>query len=118
MSRRTPRSVRLLSQRIEVAIEENLTVAADHDDAENVEAVHGHRAFGVFDPNQLIIWLDKASSSERRKVTLVHELLHAMLNVARIDKVETEEEFVGRAAPVLLSFLRENRAAVAYIQES
>lgn len=80
---------------------------------------HAHRAYGVFDPAQPLIWLDTASGPERQKVTLVHEFLHAAINTARLDfDAETEEMMVGRLAPFVLDFLRSNRGAVAYLQES
>ena len=41
-----------------------------------------------------------------------------MLNTSKLDEVEDEEELVGRLAPVLLDFIRANRGAIAYLQES
>jgi hypothetical protein len=87
-----------------------------HND-EGTEDENGHRAYGVFDPSQPDIWLDKASGPERTKSTLVHESLHCMLSLAHIE-VEHEEELVSRLSPILLDFLRANRGAIAYLQES
>lgn len=109
--RRAPKHVRILSQRIAVEFVEGLTHEGDDDE-------HAHRAYGVFDPGVPGIALDKASGPERTKVTLVHECLHAMLNTSKLDEVEDEEELVGRLAPVLLDFIRANRGAIAYLQES
>lgn len=109
--RQTPRFLRILGQRIRILSVVDLL----HDDE---DGEHVHRAYGVFDPGDPVIWLDKASGIERRKVTLIHEGLHAMLNTAKIDEVGSEEELVGRLAPVLLDFIRANKGAIAYLQES
>ena len=107
---RTPRQVRILSHLVGIAMVADLQHEGEDDE-------HAHRAYGVFDPGVPAIYLDKASGDERTKVTLVHEALHAMLNISKLDAVEDEEELVGRLAPVLLDFLRSNKRVVAYLQE-
>ena len=109
--RRQPKFLRILGQRIAVTTVVGLTHEDEEDD-------HAHRAYGVFDPAEPSIAMDKDMGSERRKVTLVHEGLHAMLNTAKLDSVEDEEELVGRLSPILLDFIRANRGAIAYLQES
>ena len=108
--RRTPRFVRVLGQRVGIRLIKDLT----HEDAGSEPTP----AYGVFDPAVPIIWLDRPSGSERRKVTLVHECLHAMLSVAHIYGVDNEEELVGRLSPILLDFIRANRSTIMYLQES
>lgn len=118
MARRLPKSIRVMGTRIGVGVIEQLTIPADHEHpVEEGESADPHRAYGVYEGDLPIIWLDKDSGPERTKVTLVHESLHAMLNIARIDSVNGEEELVSRLAPVLFAWLRENKAAVAYLQE-
>lgn len=83
------------------------------------DGTHAHRAYGVFDPAEPLIWLDSASGPERQKVTLVHEVLHAIMNTARLNYTDDEEEqVVERLAPLVLDFIRANRGAVAYLQEN
>jgi Zn-dependent peptidase ImmA (M78 family) len=102
--RRTPRSVRLLGQRIGILRIANL----QHEQ---------HEAYGVFSPQEPIIWLDWGNGPERMKVTLMHEILHAALDTSH-QTVPEEEDVVGILAPLLLDFLRNNKAVVAYLQES
>lgn len=109
--RRLPRQLRVLGQRVPVARITNLMHEGEQDE-------HEHRAYGVFDPEGPMVFLDEGMGSERTKVTLVHEWLHAMLNTSKLDTVETEEELVGRLAPVLLEGIRSNRGVITYLQES
>jgi Zn-dependent peptidase ImmA (M78 family) len=113
LSRRLPKFIRILGHRIGVGVIENLTHANEDPASED----HVHRAYGVYEQALPMIWLDKASGPERTKVTLVHETLHAMLDIARITESSNEEDLVGRLAPVVFSWLRENKAAIAYLQE-
>lgn len=114
--RRLPSVVRIGGFRLPVIKVENLTFEVEGHGDEDVER---HRAYGLFDPNQMDISLDPANGAERLKGTLVHEVLHVAINVARLQMPhEDEEEFVSRMAPLLLDFLRQNKAAVAYLQEN
>lgn len=104
--RRLPKVLRLLSARVPVEVEDNLT----HND--------GDACYGIFGNRELVIYLDRENSPERMKVTLLHEVLHALIGVANMAEATTEEEAVNRLAPLVLNFIRENKAAVAYLQES
>jgi hypothetical protein len=80
---------------------------------------HHDAAYGTFDPQKVLIWLDSDNGPEREKVTLVHEVLHAVISAARLEiEDEDEEKMVGRTAPILLDFIRSNRGAIAFLQES
>lgn len=108
--RRLPKFVRIAGLKVGVLRVEGLHHEGAHDT---------HRAYGVYDPSQPIIWLDAASGPERTKVTLVHEVTHGLINTARLElDAEDEEKLVGRLAPLILDFIRANRGAVAYLQES
>lgn len=108
--RRLPKFVRVGGLKVGIGKIDGLLHDNDHDT---------HRAYGVFDPGQYLIYLDGASSAERTKVTLVHEVLHMVINTARLElDPEDEEKLVGRTAPLLLDFIRANRGAIAYLQES
>lgn len=110
--RRLPKFLRIGGLKVGILVEHQLLHENPGDD-------HGHRAYGVFDPSIPLIWLDKDSGSERQKVTLVHEAMHVFLNTARLGMTpEQEEEFVGRVSPLVLDFIRANRGAIAYLQES
>lgn len=108
--RRLPKFLRIGGLKVAIAKQPELL----HDTEHGV-----HRAYGVFDPGQYIIWLDGVSGPERTKVTLVHESLHMFINTARLElDAEDEEKLVGRLAPLLLDFIRSNRGAIAFLQES
>jgi hypothetical protein len=109
VARRLPKSIRIASHRIGIGKAENLH-HHDHNDGSVA------KAYAVSDLDDLFIWLDDQLGPERQKVSLLHEVLHMGLGVARID-IDNEEEFVTKLAPMLFSFLRENKAAVAYLQE-
>lgn len=103
--RPVPKFLRLLSAKVPVLRGKDLT----HD---------GDACYGIYDTDALLIWLEESMTPERTKVTLVHETLHALIGVSNMAAATTEEEAVNRLAPLLLDFLRSNKAAVAYLQES
>lgn len=109
MARRLPKFLRVSGMRIPVREEMGLEHQHEHG---------SFSAYGVYDPGIQSISLDMLMSPERRKVTLVHEALHAMLNASNIVLEEDDEEMlVGRMAPQLLNFLRSNESAILYLQE-
>ncbi|MBA3583915.1 MAG: hypothetical protein H0W36_05190 [Gemmatimonadetes bacterium] len=112
--RRLPRFIRVIGHKVGVGVIKDLT----HDNGDEADAHQFHRAYGVFVPDGPLIWLDKGNGPERMKSTLVHEALHAMLTVAHIEESSDEEELVGKLAPILLDFIRANRSAISYLQES
>lgn len=110
--RRLPKFLRIGGMKVGVLVLPQLVHEAE-------DGTHAHRAYGVFDPGAPLIWLDTESGPERRKATLVHETLHAILNTARMElAADDEEQMVGRMAPLVLDFIRTNRGAIAYLQES
>lgn len=112
--RRLPKYIRIMGQKVSVQGTKGLTVPVT--DAAGDE--HDHNAYGVYLPGYPGIVLDTDFGPERVKVTLVHEVVHAILNAGRLDMGEDEEEFVGRVSPLILDFIRSNRGAIAYLQES
>jgi len=120
-----PTTIRLLSQRIRVLEEENLHVPCGTPAADEAhEAGHGHPAYGVYDERTQIITLDAHLPFERRRETLVHENLHAMFAIGRLNDVlgqeaiGLDEHIVGVLSPILLCWLRENPRLVAYLAET
>lgn len=109
--RRLPKFVRVAGLKVGLLVLPQLMHDAE-------DGSHAHRAYGVYDPGQPIIWLDAASGPERRKTTLVHEVLHAAIDVTGIEMGAEEEELVNRLAPIVFDFIRANRGAIAYLQES
>lgn len=106
--RRLPSVLRVLSLRVPIST----TTDLEHETVEG----HSHPAWGLFDPDHFSIQLREGDGHERRKVTLMHEMLHAMLSAGSISG-ESEEALVTSLAPVMLNVLRENTALVAYLQE-
>lgn len=117
---RAPASIRLLSQVIRIKHAENLHVSADHGDEEG----HSHRVYGLYDEGSQTITLDSHLRFERARETFLHENLHAMMSMAQLDTlIEASapglaEHLVSALSPVLLSWMRENPQAVAYVQEA
>lgn len=112
-----PRRVWLMSQRISVVEEENLHHKDDGDE-------HGHKAYGVYDEAHQTITLDTDMGHDRRRESFLHEQLHAMFSMAQLDSLlegnaghGADEHVVSALAPVILSWLRDNRDVVAYLQE-
>lgn len=115
--RRLPKFLRIAGVRHVVRVIDTLTHDSGHEDEDG--NMWAHRAYGVYDPNAIDIRMDADNGSERNKVTLVHETFHAMFNLGNIAMdPEQEEEFCTRMAPMLLDFLRQNKGAVAYLQEN
>lgn len=87
----------------------------------NVEAVRiGAKdgLYGYADNVAMTIYLDPQSGPARSRDTVVHELLHALMDFSGLDKTlgpDDEEEVALRLAPVLLDLLRANRKLVAYL---
>lgn len=74
---------------------------------------------GQCDLNALTIWIDPDRPEARIRETLVHELLHALWDVAGLPSRDTErvgqEETVDALASGLTLLLRDNPALVKYL---
>lgn len=104
--RRLPKTLRLLSARVEVALQPDLTHA------------DGDSCYGIYDTDAMVIWLRLGDSRERQKVTLIHEALHAMIAAGAVRDASDEEAAVTALAPLVLDFIRNNTGVIAYLQES
>lgn len=112
--RRLPRSIRILGHRVGIVGVPNLTYEVH---AAGDVSAHHHDAWGLYEEYGPIISIDTTGGPERQKVTLLHEVLHAGINVAHIDEVKNEEDLVTRLSPVLFDIIRNNRGLIAYLQE-
>jgi Zn-dependent peptidase ImmA (M78 family) len=113
--RRLPKFIRIAGLKHGIGKVRDLSIESD----DGVSDSHLHRCYGTFEPGGPLIWLDADNGPERDKATLVHEVLHAIVSTAHIDMDdETEETLVSRMAPLMLDFIRANRGAVLYLQES
>ena len=105
--RQLPRKLVILSQDVPITRVHSL----EHE---------GQDCYGMFDPDESCIHLTDGQGRERIRNTLLHESLHAMLEIgwlARSLEHDDEERIVANLAPVLLAFIRQNPAVVAYLQE-
>jgi hypothetical protein len=102
-----PKDVRLLTQRVVVKMAKDL----EWDDNG-----HRHEAFGLFVPQERLIYLRKGMAPDYERQTFLHENLHLIIETANI-LTDDEEALVHRLSPILLSWLRENPDAVEYLQE-
>lgn len=107
---RFPKVLRIVSARVPVALVSGIMHADEDGDL--------LPAYGMSYTDALRIELDEANSLERHKVTLIHEALHMMIAVANVPPAESEEEAVTVLAPLLLNFIRDNRATVTWLQEA
>lgn len=110
--RRLPKVLRFLGQPMQVEVISHLIHVNDEPESHD----HEHMAYGVYTPQVNVIYLNAENGRNRMKVTLMHEALHAMLDAAHTT-VPHEEEVVGLLAPLLVDFIRANKAATAYMQE-
>lgn len=107
MARRLPSSLRVAAHRVGIGRAHNL-----HGDIDGMPA----KAFAVSDVDDLMMWFERDMGPERTKTTFMHEVLHMYLGIMHIH-VEDEEAVVTQLAPLLIDFIRNNKAAVAYMQE-
>jgi hypothetical protein len=106
-----PKFVTLLSQKVPIYKTERIEWKPD--DGSKTEVY-----YGLFQPDGPSIHIAIGMGPEKQRQTFVHENLHLMLEVAGLaDAYDSDEKLVTRLAPVLLSWIRENPAAMAYLQE-
>lgn len=73
---------------------------------------------GYCDDSRSEIYLDKNLSISSDKVILLHEIIHAILYTAGLDKFpKTEEHIVSLISPGLIRFMRENKNVIRYFME-
>lgn len=111
-----PQHVNLLTQHIDVVWVEalhHLPMDAEPDEI-------GQRAMGIYDLVDQTISMDRNLGHDRERQTFLHENLHAMVAISGLEaafREDAEEHIVTVLAPVLLSWLRENPQAVAFLTE-
>lgn len=109
--RRLPKVVHLLTQRVTVHKTDRIEYVPK--DGGKTEVY-----YGLFQPDGPTIHVATGMGPDKERQTFVHENLHLMLEVAGLaDAYDSDEKLVTRLAPVLLSWIRENRAVMAYLQE-
>lgn len=89
-----------------------LTYAVVLDDAK-VPVDH----YGICDKDRTEIHIDPDQSDVRLRLSLLHELLHALSDLGDLKDADSvaEEERVVRMAPVLLQLLRDNPKLLDYL---
>jgi len=115
---RTPASVTLLSQHIGVEFAENLHCECPGHDGAETEEKHAVPCYGYYNKHDQTITLDADLKFERLRETFLHENLHAMLAIAQLDSIMPEgmdEHVVTVLAPILLSWMRDNPAALTFV---
>lgn len=72
--------------------------------------------YGYIDKDKLEIILDSRIEHQRMQETLLHEVLHGIIDpVARSINVQAEEEIVTLCSPMLLDVLRSNKKFLKYL---
>ena len=72
---------------------------------QETEHTEDEERYGLIDYRTQTIQLNRNTSDERKQETLVHELIHLVLDFT---KVELEEDDVGRLGHGLYAILKEN----------
>lgn len=74
-------------------------------------------AVGLTIPDALEIHLSEELSPDRARATLLHEVVHALADLADLGDDGTEEEWASRLGPLLLQVLRDNPHMLAWVLE-
>jgi hypothetical protein len=93
-------------------------VIYDKDAIYKLSVNHGEQCVGHCDVLDLIITIDPDQADSQIRDTLLHEVLHACLDLIGINgdiDADTEEKLVRRLAPILLLVLRDNQQLVSYL---
>lgn len=118
-----PRTVRLLTQAITVRIAPGDLHIIEDAPEEGHEHASGYQVLGTYDSATNLILLDRNLAADKQRMVFIHENIHAMLDAANLDSIlgahakGLDEHVCASLAPVLLSWMRENPRAVAYIME-
>ncbi len=76
--------------------------------------------WGMTDKARQVVALSPDQSDQRTRLTLLHEILHALADITNLDGIDpsVEERLVTQLAPALLDLLRENPGLVAYLTDT
>lgn len=69
----------------------------------------GELCYGLCDRKELAITMNSDLNEQRYNQTLVHEIMHAVVDEAGLDLGEDEEDIVNRISLVWYQVLTENR---------
>ncbi len=84
----------------------------------DVQATRGDRRIGDFSNRALAITIDPALAPDIAAETLLHEMLHAVIEASGVRAPELDAEgWIAAASPGLLAALRGNPSLVAYLLE-
>src|SRR5262249_9512432 len=70
--------------------------------------VHGDDVWGAYTPREFKIEVEKGQTPSRERVTLIHELLHAIYTETGLKVGDDEEKIVSLFASSLCMVLRDN----------
>jgi hypothetical protein len=93
-----PRVIKLLGSDIKIELQENVKV-------------DGSEAMGTYDQEQSLILIKDNMSISSTRDTVMHEVLHAILQHYEVDSEKT----VRILTPAIISVLRDNPALVTFI---
>jgi hypothetical protein len=74
--------------------------------------------YGVCDKSEQKISLHTDQSDQRLRLSLLHEVLHALCDLANLDDDPVEERIVTQLSPVLLAVLLENPKLTSFLLHS
>lgn len=81
----------------------------------SIQVTYKEQNWGHVDHTQQRITVDQDMTPERQRVSLWHELKHAVNEITAIKDDDSEERFVQSSAPLEVQMLRDNPALVAYL---
>lgn len=90
-------------------------VKADADELTRYEHSTKSSVWGCVRFVEMDILLEPKAQEQKKRETLLHEVIHVCNNVAGASSLKHEERFVTGLAPALLDTLRRNPALVSYL---
>ncbi len=78
---------------------------------------NGQRLHGRHDSVYKTIEVSKRQCEQMKKETLIHECLHAMIDVAGLDFKGLEEAYVTAMSPIIFGWIQDNPKTVKWIMD-
>lgn len=76
---------------------------------------NGQRLHGRHDSVFKVIDIEKKQCEQMKKETLIHECLHAMIDVAGLDFKGLEEAYVTAMSPIIFGWIKDNPKTITWI---
>ena len=75
----------------------------------------GKKLYGRHDGTYKVIEISSRQCEDMKRETVIHECLHAIIDVTGLDVKGLEESYVTAMSPVIMSWMRDNKKMVKWI---